>query len=406
MARLLLILCVGWPLLSLADRTPVTADQLRRESQSAEQERTESDQRMKTLRSAAAIQQVDTTFIEFHIDGQVFPGLILPNQRVAPAIVANNNQRHPACIDADYTLHRGVFNPVTDRVECRLDPARLLISEDKSVDLYQASTEPPREQPVQPTVSRADAPTEPATEPTSEADESEPQTEQGRAPTAVPQVSRTEPVAPQSTASTRSLPSNVYIPPARSTSTARTRTETNILAVPDQPPFGIRRGTWAEVRVERRVSSADPGEVEITLLETISGQHRDLPSGTLLFARKAFNGRSQRMDMMITTALLPDGREIRVSAYAYDRQRNAGLTGSIIRDREGEVSSALAQGGLTVLSNAANSVPLVSDNPLSSGVDATTQQLIRQEQQNAPRAAQAVIEVSPQTFFIQIAESL
>lgn len=99
---------------------------------------------MKTLRSAAAIQQVDTTFIEFHIDGRVFPGLILPNQRVAPAIVTRNNQRHPACIDAEYTLHRGVFNPVTDRVECRVDPARLLISEDESVDLQQAGTTPRR----------------------------------------------------------------------------------------------------------------------------------------------------------------------------------------------------------------------------------------------------------------------
>lgn len=176
--------------------------------------------------------------------------------------------------------------------------------------------------------------------------------------------------------------------------------------MPDQPPFGIRRGTWAEVRVERRISSADPGEVELTLLETISGQHRDLPGGTLFFARKAYNGSSQRMDMMVTTALLPDGREIRVNAFAYDRQRNAGLTGSIIRDRDGEVESALAQGGLAVLNNAVNSVPLVSNNPLSTGVDTTTQQLIRQEQQNAPRPAQAVIEVSPQTFFIQIAESL
>ena len=82
-----------------------------------------------------------------------------------------------------------------------------------------------------------------------------------------------------------------------------------------------------------------------------------------------------------------------------------GLTGNIIRDRSGEVGSAVAQGGLAVLGGLANTLPLGGD-PLSAGIDETTDEMLDNDRRYAPEAASAVIEVPAQKFYIQLAAGL
>jgi len=73
-----------------------------------------SDDVLESLRSDNALEQSDKTFLTFEIDGYSFPAIVLPNGRLAPAVVSESgNTRREACIDRFYQLHDGKYNPKT-----------------------------------------------------------------------------------------------------------------------------------------------------------------------------------------------------------------------------------------------------------------------------------------------------
>lgn len=120
---------------------------------------------------------------------------------------------------------------------------------------------------------------------------------------------------------------NVYVPPPR-VMDAKARITTDAVIVKQQR-FGIRLGTWMPARLDRTTTSADPGLVELVLANHVQGDHRTLPKGTLLFARKAYNRGTQRLDLRITKMITPDGHELEINALVYDNARIAGLAGTI-----------------------------------------------------------------------------
>lgn len=393
-----------------SDKQIFTIDDLRNSSESALQENEDAAARLQTLRSQSALEQSDKSFLTFQIDGYEFPAVLLPNERIAPAIV-EYNKRTPACIDTNYQLHPGKYDPQSGRVLCEIRQADLLIDEtieQTSIgDVAVATTTTPQTSKYAAQASPEGG--EPlADEPeTNESEQPKPSVGTSKyvapsQPSAATRPAESTSTAPQPTVAVK--PDNVYIPPLRGSGNRTTRTYS--VEAEDQKAFGIRKGTWAEVEIARRISSADFGEVEIRLINTIPGKFRDLPANTLLFAHTGYNQGSQRMNIQVTNALLPDEEEaINLMAYGYDLQRQAGLPGTIIRDREGEVAAATNQGVLTAVNSAVRNAPIVQGSPLTDGVETVTESLLDQENRFAQDAPTAVIEVPKQRFFIQIAKS-
>ena len=120
---------------------------------------------------------------------------------------------------------------------------------------------------------------------------------------------------------------NLYVPPPRVMGAAA-RITTDAVTVA-QRRFGIRLGTWIPARLERTTTSSDPGLVELVLTQDVDGDHRTLAKGTLLFARKAYNQGTKRLDLQIVKIITPEGHEMKVNALVYDHVRVAGLIGAV-----------------------------------------------------------------------------
>lgn len=407
MVRALWLMAVFAVPAALAEKQIFDASELQAAAEEAADQQSESNNRFKSMRSGEGLKQIDQSFLTFEVDGHEFPGVILPNERVAPSVL-RGNRRVPACLDTYYRPHPGRYDPETGGVQCDIRQADLLINEQVDQKSVGARTVAPPELPDTeasvPTVSKYEAGLDEGTE-------------QGSAPPPEPKPEPQEPKPVRVSKSQDSqsmsagqgdqaeLPEDLYIPPIR-TGAGRQATTTYSVVSEEQKLFGIRKGTWAEVEIRRRVSSADHGEVEILLLEPIHGRYRVLPASTILFARPVYNSGTERLDLQITNGMTPEDEEISLLAYAYDQTREAGLSGTIRRDREGEFSSAVNQGALAALQDAASRVPLGSGNPVSSGVEQATDTLINTEQKYANPVPAAVIEVTPQRFFIQFAQSI
>lgn len=401
-----LIASLSFALVATAnDKQIFSIEDLQNQSHDALKESESAAKRLQTLQSQSVLQQQDRTFLTFRIDGYEFPALLLPNERIAPAIV-QNNRRTPACIDNRYQLHPGRYDAASGRVVCNIRQADLLINQ----QVKQTAAQPlAADVPATAAATLSDASNgvnglnNSTAESTDGSAEPPPSvsTQKYSAATKVP-----SPVpAPAPKVPSAAPPSDIYLPPIRSASNNRS-SNTQSIETALQQEFGVRKGTWASVRINRRISSADIGEIEIELIERVAGKYRDLPSGTLLFAATAYNEGTDKMTIRVTNALLPDADDVvRLEAYAYDLQREAGLSGTVVRNRDGEVKAASSTGALTALSTAVSSVPVIGSNPISAGVSAATDQLINTEQDYLPDNPSAVIEVPKQRFFIQFSQS-
>jgi hypothetical protein len=47
--------------------------------------------------------------------------------------------------------------------------------------------------------------------------------------------------------------------------------------------FGFPIGTWFQAQIERRITNADNGQVEVILDKDVPGKTKVLPAGTVLF---------------------------------------------------------------------------------------------------------------------------
>lgn len=167
--------------------------------------------------------------------------------------------------------------------------------------------------------------------------------------------------------------------------------------------YGIPFGKWAKVRLEREVTNADNGEIELILDEPLSGKKKDVDAGTILFASKTFNSSTKRMDLTILRAIMPDDKRVTIKAVVYDQNKLSGLPGTLERDRSGEVKAAIDKSALQVVGAVVDST---TDSTIAGQAsNNVANEMLSNESRYVDKAQEALIRVYPQIAYIRIVES-
>lgn len=206
------------------------------------------------------------------------------------------------------------------------------------------------------------------------------------------------------TKETAKIRNNLYVPPPRIMG-AGARITTDAVTVA-QRRFGIRLGTWMPARLERTTTSSDPGMVEMVLTQDVDGDHRTLPKGTLLFARKAYNQGTKRLDLQIVKVITPEGHEMKVNALVYDSSRVAGLVGTVT----GPAVTATVKTGLVrgLLESSQLAMNTLGDSSLINTLgDATVDEVVNNQRAVLDEQQQQTytIRVTAQDVLIRIEET-
>ena len=175
-------------------------------------------------------------------------------------------------------------------------------------------------------------------------------------------------------------------------------------AVAPSTSYGVRLGTWMSAKLTRNISSAEIGQIEITLSTNVVGDKRTLPAGSILFCVQSLNAATKRLDLVATHGITPEGREFKLKAIAYDPARVAGLPG-IVELNKNALASHSAAKGITAALGAVGS-RLAGTNPLATAGAAATQTALNDtnpalEYNTAPTA---VIYVAPQDLLVRVEE--
>lgn len=171
----------------------------------------------------------------------------------------------------------------------------------------------------------------------------------------------------------------------------------------DNAIYGIPFGQWVKVRLEREVTNADNGDIELYLVDPLSGKKRDVEAGTILFANKQFNEATKRMDLTVSKAIKPNDETISLKAVVYDSNKISGLAGTLERDRIGEAKSAIGRSTLQVVDTVVDSTKGQSVAGQASGNVAN--EMLAHEGRYLEKAPNALIRVYPQDAYIRIVES-
>jgi len=170
----------------------------------------------------------------------------------------------------------------------------------------------------------------------------------------------------------------------------------------DKKEFGISVGTWIQARLMRPSSSAERGMIEFEITETVFGKYRDLPEETVFFAQKYVNEAEQRMESYTVLARLPDGEEISINATVHALDQSAGLPGSLVRDRDGEVMVAGKNAALGLL---AQTTRMSGGTVAEQAVGDVTGDLIEYERDYISDQPKAIIRVSDQPCLLKITKT-
>jgi hypothetical protein len=204
-------------------------------------------------------------------------------------------------------------------------------------------------------------------------------------PTVRPQPRRTDP--------------DIYIPPPRLDTASTTQSQ---VFAQETRRFGITLGTWFRANLERRITNADNGQVEVTLAEDVPGNTRMLPAGTVLFGQKSYNQVSQRLDISLSQGITPAGEEFSVVASVYDHTKVSGLAGSVQRQRDAEVRSAAAKGALkTAQALLSTTLETTGAGAIADGVGQVGDELLDNERRFIHEPA-VLIQVSPQPVLVRV----
>jgi hypothetical protein len=211
------------------------------------------------------------------------------------------------------------------------------------------------------------------------------------------------PVAAPVTQASRPRPTpsdpDIYIPPPRLDTASTTE---SLVFTPETRRFGITLGTWFRATLDRRITNADNGQVEVTLAEDVPGSSRTLPAGTVLFGQKSFNPMSQRLDISLSQGITPAGEEFSLVASVYDHTKVSGLAGSVQRQRDAEVRSAAAKRALTAAqARLSTSLDTAGAGELAEGVGQVGDELLDNERRLVREPA-VLIQVSPQPVLVRV----
>jgi hypothetical protein len=192
---------------------------------------------------------------------------------------------------------------------------------------------------------------------------------------------------------------DIYIPPPRIETESTTQSQ---VYARKSRVFGIPIGTWFRAHIERRITNADNGQVEVILDKAVPGKMKALPAGTVLFGQKGFNQVSQRLDISLSNGITPDGFEFDVVATVYDNTKVSGLSGSVVRQRGTEIQSAASKGALaSAKALMAATVDNAAAGVLADGVGQVGDELLDNERRLI-REPRFLIQVSPQPVLVRV----
>lgn len=366
-----------------------SADSLRERIKNKESQRKEVDGRLKAMKkNSSVVERLRNRRIFYRLpDGRNVKGIILPNNKKSPAIKNVNGVLVPACLTTSNSLVPGRFDEAGSVVVCELEAAKLAFIDDSIYGTKdQAISRSPKVR-----ASKYSEKNSPKTDDVRKSKKTKTSSKAAKYATNGGEIKKTEPKNPY-----------IYSPPSGSATGA----VVSSLVTSENKSFGIRIGTWAEVRLLRPVSSADSGKVEFVLQADVRGEYRTLPAGTTLFGSKRVNESNKRLESAIDFAITPDGEEIKeIDAWIYSPNQTAGLPGKLIRDREGESKAA---GGNAALKGLAIGAGRISGAGSIGGamVESYTDDMVRNEQKYAPRSPKAVIRVAPQSALIRFSKTI
>lgn len=193
--------------------------------------------------------------------------------------------------------------------------------------------------------------------------------------------------------------SNLYTPPPRYSAVSGGQAIVAD-AVHSTVAFGVRLGTWLNATLGRNTTSGDSGSVELTLTSDAIGDRRTLPAGTVLFADKALNNITKRMEMVVTHGITPTGLEFEMRGMVFDPQKTPGLAGVYVLDKKEVVARGATKGAIAAVGAAVGSL---GGGAAGAATHAATQSVLNDANQVAEgNAVQAVIYVSPQPLMIRV----
>lgn len=193
--------------------------------------------------------------------------------------------------------------------------------------------------------------------------------------------------------------SNLYTPPPRSSAVSGGQAIVAD-AVHSTVAFGVRLGTWLNASLGRNTTSGDSGSVELTLTSDVIGDRRTLPAGTVLFADKALNNITKRMEMVVTHGITPTGLEFEMRGMVFDPQKTPGLAGIYVLDKKEVVARGATKGAIAAVGAAVGSL---GGGAAGAATNAATQSVLNDANQvTEGNAVQAVIYVSPQALIIRV----
>jgi hypothetical protein len=386
------------------DQTEPTYDvkSLKDRLQNGGQQKATAAERMKAARGdKSTLKMLQEDNLNYKLpNGTFVPGMLLPNGTLSPAVKTKLGVR-PACVTKTFELFAGEWDNEKAAVRCNVPQSELAyidelkfdssVSENKPVvsNKYGAKA-PINGAPGATTVNANSVSSANATklEPSAANGESTPKPSQART-----QRNEVSTVAPVSN-------SGGYVPAPRNSTNLNAKAGT---ITSKTSAYGIPRGTWIRAELQRNATSTDSNNIEFVVTESVIGKYKTLDAGTILFASKSFNSSSKRLEALTNVAVTPDGEEVPgVSAYVYASDQTAGLSGTIVRDRQSEAISA---GKTGVLSAVAGALP--GGAGLASGVVSNVSgEILGNEKNNVQEAPSAFIQVAPQTVWLRTAQKI
>ncbi len=106
--------------------------------------------------------------------------------------------------------------------------------------------------------------------------------------------------------------------------------------------LGIRPGSWIAVALRHGISDVDPAEVVLHVRAAASRPETALPVGARLLAHVT-GVAGARVDLTVTSVVMPDGRRARFRAVAFDRRFHLGLPGFRENGRRADVVMAFGR---------------------------------------------------------------
>lgn len=376
----------------------LSAADLRSRMQGSEAEKKARSERLKMMRDGKnQVGMLNERALFYELpNGKKVRAILLPNGKRSPAIT-KKGELVPACFTTRGTLVAGQYDAVAKSITCNIPAADVAYIDD---DIYvkenqgggnSNDSKPTTNKEGDLTVNKYGNSSSGAKEkaaPTSSTSSKKPTIRKNtnnarpREPKAVPR------------------PANFYMP---STTQSASRASVSVLALNKEKPFGVKRGTWAEVKLTRSVSSSDSGSAEFYLQESLEGDYQALPAGTVFFANKQINTNTRRMEAFASLAMLPSGKEVEVAGWIYSINKTAGLSGVLKRDREGENKAAAGNAALAGLGKAASTIG-GAGSVAGTAVDSYTGEMVDNERKHTTQAPAATIRVSPQKALIQFTE--